>query len=276
MANHGTAPRVLMTGAAGGIGGVLREAWRGEFRTLRLLDVRELGDERSGEELVRLDITDFAGLRRALEDIDVVVHLAGIPSEDVFARLLDANVRGTYNVFEAARQSGVGRVVFASTNHVTGFYPRTQRIGPDDPVRPDTMYGATKVFGEAVGRLYFDKWGMEVVSIRIGTFAERPASPHSLGMWLSPRDGAQLFTKAVTTPGVGYVVVFGLSRNRGSWWDNPGAVTLGYEPVDEAELLADDAVKRHAVGAPEIFQGGTYTRREVWVAPETGARATGR
>lgn len=269
MTSHRSAPRVLMTGAAGRIGGVLREAWRGEFPILRLLDVRGLGDESPGEELIRLDINDFDGLRRALESIEVVVHLAGVPTEDVFVRLLEANVHGTYNVFEAARQSGVRRVVFASTNHVTGFYPRTQRIGPDDPVRPDSMYGTTKVFGEAVGRLYVDKWGMEVVSVRIGSFAERPASPHSLGMWLSPRDGIQLFTKAVTAPDVGYVVVFGLSRNRCSWWDNPGAVTLGYEPVDEAEQFADEAVKRQALAGPEMLQGGSYTPRDFWVAPET-------
>src|SRR5918992_3720707 len=268
MTSHRSAPRVLMTGAAGRIGGVLREAWRGEFPILRLLDVRGLGDESPGEELIRLDINDFDGLRRALESIEVVVHLAGVPTEDVFVRLLEANVHGTYNVFEAARQAGVRRAVFASTNHVTGFYPRTQPIGPDDPVRPDSMYAATKVFGEAVGRLYADKWGMEVVCVRIGSFAERPTSAHALGMWLSPRDAVQLFTRAVTTPGVSYLIVFGLSRNRGSWWDNPGASALGYEPVDEAEEAAAEDVKGQADRASAMLQGGAYTAPGFLGAPE--------
>ena len=149
---------MLVTGAGGRIGTVLREAWRGRFPLLRLVDVCDLGVAAPGEELVQLDITDFAGVRGALEEIDIVVHLAGITTEDLFSRLLEANVRGTFNIFEAARQRGVRRVVFASSNHVTGFYPRAQRIGPNHPVRPDSMYGATKAFGEAVGRLYADKW----------------------------------------------------------------------------------------------------------------------
>ena len=127
----------------------------------------------AGEEALRLDLADFAAVRPAMEGTDVVVHLAAIPSEDTFERLLQANVAATYNVFEAARQAGARRVVFASTNHVTGFYRRSERVGPADPVRPDSMYGATKVFGEAVGRLYADKWGMEVVCLRIGAFGER-------------------------------------------------------------------------------------------------------
>jgi uronate dehydrogenase len=259
---------VLVTGAGGRIGSVLRRAWRGRFPLLRLVDVCDLGVAAPGEELVQLDITDFEGVRDALERIDVVVHLAGIPTEDLFSRLLDANVRGTFNVFEAARLRGVRRVVFASTNHVTGFYPRTQLIGPTEPVRPDSMYAATKVFGEAVGRLYADKWGMEVISVRIGSFGERPTSTHALGMWLSPRDAVQLFTKAVTASGVSYLVVFGLSRNRHSWWDNPGQSVLGYEPVDDAEEAAEPSLKREAARSSGMLQGGTYTARDFWVPPD--------
>jgi uronate dehydrogenase len=262
------APRVLVTGAGGRIGTVLREAWRGRFPLLRLVDICDLGVAGPGEELAQLDITDFEGVRGALEEIDVVVHLAGITTEDLFSRLLEANVRGTFNIFEAARQRGVRRVVFASSNHVTGFYPRTQRIGPNHPVRPDSMYGATKAFGEAVGRLYADKWKLEVVCLRIGSFAERPTSTHAMGMWLSPRDAVQLFTKAVTVAGVGYLIVFGLSRNRRSWWDNPGQHVLGYEPIDDAETAAGEELKRESALASTLLQGGTYTAQDFWVAPE--------
>ena len=150
-------PMVLMTGAAGEIGSLLREAWRGALPAVRLIDRRDLGEAAAGEEVVQLDLADFPRLHSASEGADVVVHLAAIPSEDEFPRLVEANVVATYNVFEAARQAGVRRVVFASTNHVTGFYRWSERVSPADPVRPDSMYAVTKVFGDAVGRLYADK-----------------------------------------------------------------------------------------------------------------------
>lgn len=258
---------MLLTGASGRIGSTLRDGWRGTFPLLRLVDRRDLGPAAAGEEVVVLDLADFAGLGRAMRGVDVVVHLAAIPSEERFERLLDANIRATYNVFEAARQAGVGRVVYASTNHVTGFYPRAQTIGPEEAVRPDSLYAVTKVFGEALGRLYADKWELDVVCVRIGSFAERPTSAHALGMWLSPRDTVRLFTNAVTVPDVGFLVVYGLSRNRGSWWRNPGAAALGYEPLDEAEAAADEAVVDETAAAPELLQGGAYTRRSYWIEP---------
>ena len=258
---------VVVTGAAGRIGSCLRAGWRSRFRLLRLVDHRDLGAAAAAEEVVQLDLCDFGGVEEAMRGVEVVVHLAAIPSEDEFERLLEANVRATYNVFEAARRAGVGRVVFASTNHVTGFYPRAQTIGPADPVRPDSLYAVTKVFGEALGRLYADKWGLEMVCIRIGSFAERPTGAHAFGMWLSPRDAVQLFTKAATVPDVGYLIVYGLSANHPSWWTNPGAAVLGYQPVDDAEAAADERVREEADASPELLQGGTYTRRSFWIEP---------
>ena len=257
-------PMVLITGAAGQIGSLLREAWRGQLPAVRLIDRRDLAEAAAGEEVVELDLADFPRLRGASEGADVVVHLAAIPSEDEFPRLLEANVVATYNVFEAARQAGVRRVVFASTNHVTGFYPRSERVSPEDPVRPDSIYAVSKVFGEALGRLYADKWGMEVVCLRIGAFSERPTSADELGMWLSHRDAVQLFTKAITARDVRFLVVYGLSRSRWSWWDNPGAKLLAYEPVDDADEAADEEVKREAEAARDLLQGGAFTRRDYW------------
>jgi uronate dehydrogenase len=254
---------VLVTGAAGRIGSVLRAQWRNE-RRLRLLDVRELGEPAAQEEVIEGDLNDFEFVRRAMEGIDVVVHLAAIPSEDRFPRLLEANVVATFNVFEAARQCGVRRLVFASTNHVTGFYPRLERVGPGDPVRPDSLYAVTKVFGEALGRLYADKWGLEVICLRLGAFGKRPTSVYALSMWLSERDAVQLFTKAVTARDIDFLVLYGLSRSRWSSWDNQGTALLGYVPIDDAEHTADEELKREAERNGELLQGGSYTRRDYW------------
>lgn len=257
---------VTLTGAAGLIGSALRDAWRGRFPLLRLVDRGSLGEEREGEELRVLDLADLEAARAAVRDADAVVHLAAIPEEDRFDRLLEANVAATYNVFEAARQAGVRRVVFASTNHVTGFYPRTERIGPDDPVRPDSLYGVTKVFGEALGRLYADKWGLEVVCLRVGAYGERPQSAEELPMWLSPRDGVRLCTRALVAEDVGFLVVYGASRVPDGWWDNPGAAAIGFEPLDAVgrelrRTLAAEEDLRSGV------QGGRFASRDYWIEP---------
>jgi uronate dehydrogenase len=257
---------LLVTGAAGRIGSRLREAWRGRFARLRLVDLAELGEAAPGEEVIGLGLEDFEAIRKAMQGVTVAVHLAAIPQEDTLPRLLDANVRATYNVFEAARQCGVRRVVFASTYHVTGFYPRDERVSAADPVRPDSMYAVTKVFGEAVGRLYADKWGLEVVCLRLGAFGERPQGGDMVGTWLSPRDMVQLLTRAVTVPGLRFSIVYGASQNRPSWWDNPGAATIGYQPVDEAVDGADGQQPRPAT-AGEMRQGGSYATREYWIEP---------
>jgi uronate dehydrogenase len=256
---------VVMTGAAGRIGTTLREAWHGRF-PLRLVDTQDLGVEREGEETLVVDLADFAATQRAVEGAEAVVHLAAIPNEDRFARLLEANVGATYNVFEASRQAGVRRVVFASTNHVTGFYASAERVGPDDPVRPDSLYAVTKVFGEALGRLYADKWGLEVVCLRIGAFGEKPGDADALPMWLSPRDAVRLFTRALVAPEVGFLVAYGVSRIPCSWWDNPGAAALGYEPADEVEpeLQRALAAERSPAGG---LQGGRFADRDYWVEP---------
>ncbi|HJV30076.1 MAG TPA: NAD(P)-dependent oxidoreductase [Gaiellaceae bacterium] len=154
----------------------------------------------------------------------------------------------TYNVFEAARQAGVRRVVFASTSHVTGFYPRTELVGPHHAPRPDTVYAVTKVFGEAFGRLYADKFGLEVVCVRIGAFSDVPDEPGARSMWLSRRDAVDLFSKCVSAPVTDFTVVYGVSANADSWWDNTSAGSLGYAPKDSAETAPPG----------DGYQGGQY------------------
>ena len=168
--------RVLITGAAGNIGRSLRAGLRGHYPVLRLLDVTPQQAAEPGEEVLTVDLNDRLATQAAMEDVDAVIHLAAVASEAPFDEILSGNITTTYSLFEAARQADVRRVVFASTNHVIGFYPRSETVGPDAPVRPDTFYGVSKVFGEALGRLYVDKSGLEVVCLRIGSFAERPTT----------------------------------------------------------------------------------------------------
>jgi uronate dehydrogenase len=243
------APRtaVAITGAAGGVGTFLA---RGLQRDLRLLDLRPA----PGCGL--LDVRDLAAVEEAFAGVDAVIHLGATPTEAAFEEILDNNLRGTYNVFEGARRQGVRRVVFASTNHVTGMYSRSQRIGPDVPIRPDTYYGVSKAFGEAIARLYAEKWGVSAVCIRIGTCIERPLDRRHLSTWLSPRDTVALFAAALDAP-VEFRIVYGASANTRGWWDLAAAKALGYEPLDDAEIFADEVADDPSERAGT--QGGTFT-----------------
>lgn len=256
--------RVLITGAAGRLGTTLRKGLRGRVGALRLLDLAPLGTEEAGEELITADIRDLAAMTEAAADVDVVIHLAGIADEAAFDRILATNVVGTYNALEAARRQRCPRLVFASSSHVSGFYPIGQHIGPDAPVRPDSYYGVGKAFGENLGRLYTDKHGLEVVCVRIGTFAERPTSPRHLCTWLSPRDAVELFYRCLVAPKVGFAVVYGVSANSCGWWDTTSAERLGYRPIDDAKRWASevDPSADDTADPTGSFQGGRYASQE--------------
>jgi uronate dehydrogenase len=248
--------RVLVTGAAGTIGSMLRAGLLAHGWALRLLDVAPLGSPASGEELLAGDIRHAATLARAMADVDAVVHLAGIPTEAPFADLLETNIAGTYEVFEAARRAGVRRVVFASSNHAVGFTPRSELAGIDVPPRPDTYYGVTKVFGEALGRLYVDRYGLQVAALRIGTCRDRPVTRRHLSTWLSPDDVVRLVHACLTAPELTYAVVYGISANTRRWWDLEPGRALGYEPEDDAEAYVHDVL----AGAPPADPGSPAER----------------
>ncbi len=256
--------RILITGAAGRLGTILRNGLRGRFPALRLLDIAPLGTAQPGEEFLSADIRDLATVIEATADVDRVVHLAGIPDEDSFQRILDVNMVGTYNVFEAARRQHDQRAVLASSAHVTGFYLTSQRIGPDVPPRPDTFYGLGKAFAENLGRLYADKHHLEGVCVRIGTVADHPTAPRHLSTWLSPRDAVQLFHRCLVAPDVGFTLCYGSSANPRGWWDTSQAERLGYHPLDNAEHWAAqlDPTTAGADDPDDGLQGGAYTRRQ--------------
>jgi uronate dehydrogenase len=257
--------RVLITGAAGSIGSYLRETLRGRY-LLRLSDVRPIDSLADGEEFVAADVTDRDALSPLMEGVHGIVHLGGVPREDDWEPILDVNIVGTYNLFEAARRHRVERFVFASSNHAIGFYPRTQRIDTDVRVRPDSRYGVSKAFAEALGSLYADKYGLRVMSIRIGNVADEPVDARRLSIWVSPRDLSQLVEIGLEHPEMRNEVVYGVSDNARGWWDNSNAERLGYAPRDRSEDYAERVLARAPATDPaaiqEQVQGGDFAVTE--------------
>jgi nucleoside-diphosphate-sugar epimerase len=243
--------RIVVTGAAGGVGTLLRPGLRGVADEIRLVDLKPVtaGDR---EVAMQGDVTDLAFARRALAGSEACVHLAAIPVEGTFDAILHSNIHGTWTVFEAARHEGCERIVFASSNHATGFYPIARHVSPRDPVKPDTYYGVSKVFGEALGSMYHDKFGLRVACIRIGGARPRPVDERDLSIWLSPGDLGRLVRACLTSPELGFAIVYGASRNTRGWWDLEPARRLGYEPQDDAEVFAEEVKKI----PPFEFQGG--------------------
>ncbi|CAM5576619.1 NAD-dependent epimerase/dehydratase family protein [Streptomyces abikoensis] len=264
---------VLLTGAAGRIGTHLRTLLPAHGHRLRPLDVRPVPDE---PDAVVADLADptagAAALRKALDGVDAVVHLAGIPLEAPFEDILRANVEGTYRLYEAVREAGVRRVVLASSNHAVGFTPLPAEDGRPLPVetphRPDTLYGLSKCFGEDLASLYQDRHGIETVSLRIGACVPEPVSVRMLSVWLSPGDCARLVHAALTAEGVGHTVAYGSSANTRAWWDLSSARALGYEPRDDSEpyaaalLAAEQRSPREGGELGRTFVGGDFCAAE--------------
>jgi uronate dehydrogenase len=247
---------VLITGAAGAIGSCLRDGLRPLVDELVLSDVRTV-EPGAKERFVPAELADRDAVAGAMEGVDAVVHLGGVPVEVSFDQLVGPNLVGNFNVFDAARLAGVSRVVFASSNHATGFYPAERTLTGNEPTRPDSLYGVTKVYGEALGSLYVDKFDLEVVCVRIGSFARRPRQLRELSTWLSHADAVRLFVACLSAPNVGFRVVYGASANTRLFWDLTSARELGYEPQDNAERYAGEV-------GDEVneLQGGAFTARD--------------
>lgn len=257
---------VVMTGAAGGVARHLRPLFAGVFDRLILSDRRGPADLRADETFRAADLGDPDALHVLLADVDGVIHLGGCACEDGWHAVRAANIDGLYNLYEAARRRGVERLVFASSNHAVGFYPRDRRLDADVRPRPDSRYGVSKVFGEALGSLYARKYGVRSFNIRIGNVADRPADRRRMAIWLHPEDLAQLIRIGLDHPDVVDDVVYGISDNAGAWWENARAHALGYRPKHRAEDHAVDDVARAAEPAGDRigdrFQGGPFCARE--------------
>ena len=257
--------RVLITGAAGGIGRMIRPLLRGVYATMRLSDIVEIQTE-AGEEFIAADLADMAACERICAGIDGVIHLGASSVEDRWEPVLSNNIIGCYNLFEAARRQGVKRIVFATTNHVVGFYRRQRTIDHTVMPRPDSRYGVSKAFGEALGRMYADKYGLGVFNIRIGNVDRRPVDRRRLSIWISPRDLVQLMRIGLEHPEIHFEVVYGVSDNARAWYDNSNAYRLGYRPEDRAEDYARGATEADLKLPPdpigEQFQGGGFCTME--------------
>jgi uronate dehydrogenase len=244
----------VLTGAAGRIGRALREGLRDEVKRLRLVDIVPLAPQEPQEEAVTADIRDAASLEPAFAGAQGVIHLAGLADEADFHDLCASNIVATFHVLEAARRAGVARVVYASSNRVTGFYPTTVRVAPAMPPRPDGLYGVSKLAGEALCRLYVDKFGLAAVCIRIGSYEPQPLETRHLSTWLSPRDSVAAFRAAMTAPSLGFATFYGVSANTQGWWDLEAGSALGFHPQDNAE----DHASGIAVAKTALVQGGDF------------------
>jgi uronate dehydrogenase len=256
--------RVLVTGAAGGIGSRLRGLLEGVYPHIRLSDLAPPADLAADETFVAADLADMRQVERAVAGVEGIVHLGGFSVEGPWETILQANIVGCYNLFEAARRNGVERVVFASSNHVVGFYPRQRRIGIDSAVRPDSRYGASKAFGEALAALYAFKHGLRVTCIRIGNVGDLPADRRRLSIWLAPADLVQLIRIGLEHPDIRHEIFYGISDNARGWWDNAAAFRFGYRPQGRAEDHRDAALAADTKPDPvgDWYQGGPYCSDE--------------
>ena len=255
--------RLLLTGAAGGLGRILRESLKPHVRRMRLSDVAALAPAGPDEETVSCDLADKGAVDRLVQGCDAIVHLGGISVERPFEEILEANIKGVFHLYEGARRHRVRRVVFASSNHVIGFHRQGEVLDADSPRRPDGYYGLSKSFGEDVARFYFDRYGIESVCLRIGSSFPEPRDRRMLSTWLSYRDLTELVRCSLHAPEVGFTVAYGASDNRDAWWDNRGAAHLGFRPQDSSEPFRAKVEQQPPVDPADPaaqFQGGGFVK----------------
>ena len=259
---------VLITGANGVVGRLMRTRLAREGRVLRLLDIVRPEEPAEGEavEVIEASVTDEAAMRAASEGVEAIIHLGGISVEAPWEDILSANIDGTRVVLEAARDAAVARVVLASSNHAAGFYDLddapAEGLAADAFPRPDTYYGVSKVAMEALGSLFHDRYGIDVTALRIGSCFEKPWDRRSLWTWMSPDDGARLLEACLATPEPGFRVVWGISRNTRNWWSLEAGEAIGYHPQDDSEVYAaellGDAIDDGPQGPEERLAGGKF------------------
>jgi uronate dehydrogenase len=267
--------KILITGGEGRIGRLLRLELAGKIALIRSFDRLPAGALAANEESFVGELSDMAALEAAMDGVDGVIHLAAVPNEQAWDTMLQNNVIGTWNVYEAAFRKGVKRVVFGSSNHAVGFYPRGQRLDHAAPCRPDSRYGLTKCWGEDVGSLYADKYGVKSLHIRIGNAFPVPQSLRTMALWISGRDLAQLVMIGLTHPEVHSTIVYGVSDNAGGWYDNSQAFVLGYKPQDRGEVHIEAARAGEANQTTDAvgryYQGGPFCSLEYAGPPVPGS-----
>lgn len=258
---------LLLTGAAGVLGRVLRTplgrlCGAGQtYAALRLSDRVALSAAVGPHEQDNpCELADRTAMEALLQGVAAVVHLGGVAVEGPFEPICEANIRGVFHLYEAARLAGTRRIVLASSNHASGCYPQGQPIGPADLPRPDGYYGVSKLFAEHMAQLYWDRYGIESVCLRLGTVAAEPQDRRALSTWLSFADLERLVLAALSAKDVGCLTVYGVSANPARWWSEAGWEQLGYRPQDSAEAWREQV--QH-LGPPADspmarLQGGSF------------------
>ncbi len=255
--------KLLITGANGGLGRVCRDRLGYLAETLRVSARKGLGEARANEEIFYASLEDRDAVADMVEGCDGIVHMGGQATEAPWETIRAANIDGMFNLYEAARKASVRpRLIFASSNHAIGFHRQTERLDANSRTRPDGLYGVSKVFGEAIASMYYDKFGIETASIRIGSCFPEPVNHRMLSTWMSYDDFVQLIERIFTVPRLGCPIIYGASANAASWWDNREVAYLGWNPQDNSEKFRaklDAAMDPPAADDPTaVYQGGAF------------------
>lgn len=254
-----------MTGASGNVATLLRPALCTIAKQLRLSDICEVTDLRNREEYISAELSDPIQVDTIVEGCDGILHLGGLATENTFENILKANIVSVHNLYTSAQKFRQPRIIFASSNHVTGAYKFTDTIDASVLPRPDSYYGVSKVFGEAVASMYFHKFGQETAVVRIGSCFEKPLDPRMLSTWLSPFDFLSLIGHIFAVEQLGYKIVYGASNNARRFWDNSLVKDLGWQPIDNSEVFAaefadENAYKEALSKGLMAYQGGVWLK----------------
>ncbi len=254
--------RLLITGAAGNLGRVLRAGLAPLATTLRLTDRLEMGEAAPHEEIMNAELGDFDAIMRVVEGCDAIVHFGAAPTEKPWAEVLQSSIMGGYHVYEAARRHGIQRIVYASSIHAVGYVQREEGADTDTPHRPDSLYGVSKCFVEDLARMYFHKFHIESALLRINSCFPEPSDRRHLATWLSFRDLVQLVERCLVTERLGCSVIYGISDNRERFFDNRKVRHIGYQPQDSAEDFRAQVEVKTEPGDPFAsgieFVGGVF------------------
>lgn len=258
--------RLLITGAAGALGGECRRRCAHLAEIIRVSDIADLGPAGPNEEVVQCDLSDAAAMMELTKDCDAILHFGGKAYEGTWDVVRNSNIEGMYNLYESARQNGIKRIFFASSIHAVGYSPVTGPVDPQMEICPDSLYGASKAFGEALARMYYHKFGIESICVRIASCLPQPVNHRNLATWFSYDDLVSLVERVFTVPVLGCPIMYGVSGNDRKWADNSDVDFLGWKPQDNAEahrqriaeleeMPSSDSPDFHFIGGPFVTFG---------------------
>ena len=253
--------KVALSGASGNMGSMLRVELQKRGVNLRSASGRQpMKPLHEGEDIMHGDLRDRSTVDRLMEGVDVLIHLAGTSVERPLPEMIEHNLVGLHEIYEGARRNRVRRIVFASSNHAFGMHSTKDKLSLDAAFRPDGIYGLSKVWGEAMARMYWDKHGIEGISVRIGSCLPRPTEFRHLSTWFGHEDTVQFMMRCIEAPAVGYVAAWGVSNNTRAYWTPTRCERLGYRPLQNSEDFAPEILRQKNPLDPvaQQYQGGGF------------------